>query len=66
MEQGMLEATGLRKAYGARTVADESVAVAAGEVLGLLGPNGVGKSTSVGMISGLTAPDAGSVTTKRE
>ena len=59
----MLEVQGLRKVYGARTaVADVSLHVRAGEVLGLLGPNGAGKSTTVGMISGLTVPDAGSVT----
>ncbi len=59
----MLEVQGLRKAYGARmAVAGVSLNVRAGEVLGLLGPNGAGKSTTVGMISGLTVPDAGSVT----
>jgi ABC-2 type transport system ATP-binding protein len=59
----MLEVQGLRKAYGARmAVEDVSLQVRGGEVLGLLGPNGAGKSTTVGMISGLTTPDAGSVT----
>ena len=59
----MLDVQGLRKSYGARmAVADVSLQVRAGEVLGLLGPNGAGKSTTVGMISGLTVPDAGSVT----
>jgi ABC-2 type transport system ATP-binding protein len=59
----VLQAQGLRKSYGERVaVADVSLSVRAGEVLGLLGPNGAGKSTTVGMISGLTLPDAGSVT----
>ena len=59
----MLDVQGLRKSYGARVaVAGVSLHVRAGEVLGLLGPNGAGKSTTVGMISGLTVPDAGSVT----
>jgi ABC-2 type transport system ATP-binding protein len=59
----MLEVQGLRKAYGARTaVAEVSLQVRGGEVLGLLGPNGAGKSTTVAMISGLTVPDAGAVT----
>ena len=63
MPDVMLNVMGLRKAYGTRTaVADVSLNVRAGEVLGLLGPNGAGKSTTVGMISGLTVPDAGSVT----
>ncbi|MBI3367659.1 MAG: ABC transporter ATP-binding protein [Burkholderiales bacterium] len=63
MATTLLQTQGLRKAYGQRAaVVDVSFAVGAGEVLGLLGPNGAGKSTTVGMISGLTPPDAGTVT----
>jgi ABC-2 type transport system ATP-binding protein len=63
MSDAVLHAQGLRKAYGSRTaVADVSLHVRPGEVLGLLGPNGAGKSTTVAMISGLTTPDAGTVT----
>ncbi|MFO1217796.1 MAG: ABC transporter ATP-binding protein [Burkholderiaceae bacterium] len=58
----VLEVRALHKRYGERTaVAGVSLTVRAGEVLGLLGPNGAGKSTTVGMISGITVPDAGSV-----
>ena len=35
--------------------------VARGEVLGLLGVNGAGKSTTLRMIAGVLAPDAGEV-----
>jgi ABC-2 type transport system ATP-binding protein len=46
-----------------RTVAvdDVSFSVAQGEVLGLLGANGAGKSTTVDLIAGLLSPDGGRV-----
>jgi ABC-2 type transport system ATP-binding protein len=44
-----------------RGVEDVSLAVAAGEALGLLGPNGSGKSTILSLVAGLLAPRSGSV-----
>jgi branched-chain amino acid transport system ATP-binding protein len=38
-----------------------SFEVRAGEVLGLVGPNGSGKTTCINVVSGLYAPDSGSV-----
>jgi ABC-2 type transport system ATP-binding protein len=59
----MIEARGLTKKYGDTLAVDDlSFAVLAGQVTGFLGPNGSGKSTTMRMIMGLDAPDAGSVT----
>jgi iron complex transport system ATP-binding protein len=57
-----LEAEGLAFAYGARPVlSDVSIAVAPGELVGVIGPNGGGKTTLVRLLSGVLAPRAGSV-----
>jgi ABC-2 type transport system ATP-binding protein len=54
--------TGLRKVYGDRTVIhDVAFEVGRGEIVGLLGRNGVGKTTTVEIIEGLRDADAGSV-----
>ena len=59
----MIAIEGLFKRFGPVTaVADLSLQVAKGEVLGFLGPNGAGKSTAMRMITGYLAPDAGRVT----
>ena len=56
----VVEVSGLRKKYG-RTVAvaDVSFEVEAGEIFGLLGPNGSGKTTTVECLQGLRRADAG-------
>ena len=58
----VLKLDGIRKSYG-RQIAlnDVSIEIEAGQYVGLLGPNGAGKSTMFQIISGLFAPDAGSV-----
>ena len=45
----------------ARDRATSTLAVAAGEVLGLVGPSGCGKSTLLELISGLREPSAGAI-----
>lgn len=58
----LLEARGLAKTFGGlRAVEDLSFAVRAGEILGLLGPNGSGKTTAFNLIAGTLAPDRGAV-----
>ena len=48
--------------YGKRQILDDiSFKVNSGQVLGLLGPNGVGKSTIFNLITGLIKPNFGSV-----
>ena len=58
----MLSLVGLRKAYpGVVALADLTMTVAAGEVVGLVGENGAGKSTLMKILGGVVAPDAGSI-----
>ena len=50
------------KRYGQHVaVADLTLAVAPGEMLGFLGPNGAGKTTTIRLLMGFLRPDAGSV-----
>lgn len=57
-----LEATGLSKRFGAVAAVDGlDVALAPGEIRGLIGPNGSGKSTTMHLISGYLRPDAGTI-----
>lgn len=59
----LLEAHGLVKSYNGRRVVDQvSFHVDAGEIVGLLGRNGAGKTTSFRMAIGMITPEAGRVT----
>ena len=54
MSDPVVEVQNLRKTYGRKVaVADVSFAVAPGEIFGILGPNGSGKTTAVECIAGL-------------
>lgn len=58
----MLEVSRLRKRFGSTQALDGfTLRVAAGEIAGLVGHNGAGKTTFVDVVTGLVAPDDGTV-----
>lgn len=59
----ILTVNGLVKRFGGFHALDGlSFHVSPGEILGLVGPNGSGKTTAINVISGLYAPDGGTLT----
>src|ERR671921_565860 len=57
-----LELAGLAKRYGALTVVDHiDLSVERGNLVCLLGPSGCGKTTTLRLIAGFIAPDAGEI-----
>jgi lipopolysaccharide export system ATP-binding protein len=61
-EPKKLVATHLCKSYkDKKAVIDVSMSVSSGEIVGLLGPNGSGKTTSFYMIAGLVRQDSGTI-----
>lgn len=62
MAEFVIETHNLTKRYGDITAVDNlNLKVKRGEVFGLLGPNGSGKTTTILMLLGLTEPTSGSV-----
>ena len=63
MREECIKVQGLTKSFQGRTVVDHlSFSDGTGEVFGLVGHNGAGKSTTIDMILGLKKPDAGLAT----
>jgi len=61
-EAPLLELTGIETSYGlSRVLFGISLAIAPGEMVSLMGRNGMGKTTTVRSIMGLTRPAAGSI-----
>lgn len=56
-----LHIQGLSKSFGRPAVDKLDLTIQQGELYALLGPNGAGKTTTLRMVTGLLAPDAGSV-----
>ncbi|HET7888964.1 MAG TPA: ATP-binding cassette domain-containing protein [Bradyrhizobium sp.] len=62
----LLNVSKLVKRFGGFYALDGlSFHVASGEILGLVGPNGSGKTTAINVISGLYAPDGGEIVFER-
>ncbi|MGN6231674.1 MAG: ABC transporter ATP-binding protein [Trinickia sp.] len=60
MSSELLQLAGVNKRFGAQIVLnDVTFSVAPGEIVGLVGPNGSGKTTTINVISGLLQADDG-------
>src|SRR5471032_1694137 len=58
----LLSLVGVGKAYpGVIALANLTLSVAKGEVIGLVGENGAGKSTLMKILGGVVAPDSGEI-----
>lgn len=58
----MIRVEGVKKIFGQKVVLEDlQLELAGGEILGLLGPSGSGKSITIGLLTGQIEPDAGSV-----
>lgn len=61
--QPFFVADGLAKHFGGiRAVSDLSLSLVRGEIIGLIGPNGSGKTTTISMLAGALRPDNGTIT----
>ena len=62
MNQHVIELTNISKSYGdVKAVDSISLQVKKGEVLGIIGANGAGKSTTLEIMMGIRKPDTGTV-----
>jgi ABC-2 type transport system ATP-binding protein len=60
--RSIVTASGLMKRFGALTAVDNlSFSVSPGEIFGLVGPDGAGKTTTMRMLAGVMRPDGGGI-----
>lgn len=58
----IIELSGITRGFGGRfALSGVSLSVAAGEILGLIGPTGAGKTSLLRIVAGLDTPEAGEV-----
>jgi ATP-binding cassette, subfamily F, member 3 len=61
--RSVIDLRGISKAYGEKRIFDRiNLLIERGDRIALIGPNGVGKSTLMRMLSGVESPDAGTRT----
>lgn len=61
-DEVLLQVSGLARAFGGvRAVDGVDLALQRGQIMGLIGPNGSGKTTVINLITGLERPDSGQV-----
>ncbi len=64
---GFLRVEGLNKAFGGlKAVNNLNFEVAEGEILGIIGPNGSGKTTTLNLVTGFLTPTSGKITFRGE
>jgi len=62
VSRNVVAVEGLTKRFGVLTAVDRlSISVCSGEIFGLVGPDGAGKTTTMRMLASVMRPDAGSV-----
>ena len=60
--ENSIEVINLKKSYGSKeAVKNINFKVEENQIIGLLGPNGCGKTTTIGMILGLLKPSGGQI-----
>jgi len=63
----LLSVVGLSKSFGGlRAIDDLGFTVDEGEIIGLIGPNGSGKTTTLNLLTGFLKPDSGTITFRGE